>query len=79
MVACVPSSPITPLRVSRAAGLIAGTVPTIGTSSTSRTLASAMVEAVLQAMHTRRGFSRSVIRPSSPDTRAAICASLLLP
>ena len=38
-----------------------------------------MVEAVLQAMQTRRGRKRSVMRPSSPDTRAAICASLLLP
>ena len=61
------------------AGLIAGTVPTIGTSKTSRTIPSAMVEAVLQAMQTSLGRRRSVIRPSSPATRAAICASLLSP
>ena len=67
------------LRVRAAAGLIAGTVPTIGTSSTSRTLDRAMVLAVLQAMHTSLGFSRSAMRPSRPETRAAICASVLLP
>ena len=62
-----------------AAGLIAGTVPTIGTSRTSRTAVSAMVEAVLQAMQTRRGCSRSVNRPNRPETRAAISASVFWP
>ena len=41
--------------VCSAAGLIAGTVPTIGISSTSRTMPSAMVLAVLQAMVMSRG------------------------
>jgi hypothetical protein len=54
-VASVPSRPITPVRVSAAAGLIAGTVPTIGIASTSRTMPRAMVLAVLQAMQARRG------------------------
>ena len=51
----VPSRPIVPVLVSAAAGLIAGTVPTIGTSSTSRTMPSAIVLAVLQAMQISRG------------------------
>jgi len=46
---------MTPVLVMAAAGLIAGTVPTIGTSSTSRTIPRAIVEAVLQAMQTSRG------------------------
>jgi hypothetical protein len=75
----VPSRPIVPLRVSSAAGLIAGTVPTIGTLRTSRTMARAMVEAVLQAMQISRGLNLSLIRPSSPQTRAATSASLLVP
>ena len=37
------------------------------------------VLAVLQAMQTRRGRKRSLIRPSSPATRAAISASLFAP
>ena len=53
--AAVPSRPMVPLRVCSAAGLIAGTVPTIGISSTSRTMPKAMVLAVLQAMQARRG------------------------
>ena len=44
-----------PVFVIAAAGLIAGTVPTIGTCSTSRTMPRAIVEAVLQAMVIRRG------------------------
>ena len=47
---------MTPVFVNSAAGLIAGTVPTIGTSSASRTMLSAMVEAVLQAIVMRRGW-----------------------
>ena len=43
------------LFVIAAAGLIAGTVPTIGTCSTSRTMPSAIVDAVLQAIVMRRG------------------------
>ena len=38
-----------------AAGLIAGTVPTTGTSSAARTTGSAIVEAVLHAITTSRG------------------------
>jgi hypothetical protein len=38
------------LRDAAAAGLIAGTVPTIGRSSAIRTVSSAMVEAVLHAI-----------------------------
>ncbi len=68
-----------PLRVCSAAGLIAGTVPTIGISSTSRTMPSAMVEAVLQAMQISRGEKRSAMRPNSPQTRAATSASVLGP
>ena len=79
IVASVPTRPIVPLRVSVAAGLIAGTVPTTGISSTSRTMPSAMVLAVLQAMQTSRGRYRSAILPSSPATRAAIWASVLVP
>ena len=48
----VPSRPITPLCVCSAAGLIAGTVPTIGTPNTALACANAIVEAVLQAMTT---------------------------
>ncbi len=75
----MPIRPITPVRVMAAAGLIAGTVPTMGMCSTSRTMPSAIVLAVLQAMQARRGWNRSVMRPSSPATRAAISASLLSP
>ena len=50
MVASVPSTPIARVFEKAAAGLIAGTVPTIGRSSAARTASSAMVEAVLQAM-----------------------------
>jgi hypothetical protein len=59
--------------------LIAGTVPTIGVSSTSRTMPSAIVLAVLQAMQMRRGWKRSAMRPSRPETRAAISASVFAP
>ena len=54
-VASVPSTPITRVRLSAAAGLIAGTVPTTGTSSAARTAPSAIVDAVLQAMTISRG------------------------
>ena len=54
-VAGVPSTPMTLVRVSSAAGLIAGTVPTTGTSSAARTCDSAIVEAVLHAMTISRG------------------------
>ena len=70
---------MTPVLVDAAAGLIAGTVPTIGISSTSRTMPSAMVLAVLQAMQIRRGWYLSAMRPSRPHTRAATSASLLVP
>ena len=56
MVAAVPSTPIARVFDSAAAGLIAGTVPTIGRSSAARAASSAMVEAVLQAMTTRAGL-----------------------
>ena len=56
-----PSSPITPVLVIAAAGLIAGTVPTIGISSTSRTMPRAMVLAVLQAMQIRISSRRPVL------------------
>ena len=56
MVASVPSTPITRLFDISAAGLIAGTVPTIGTSSAARAWSRAIVEAVLQAMTTSRGL-----------------------
>ena len=49
--------------MSAAAGLIAGTVPTTGTASTSRTMPNAMVLAVLQAMQARRGWNRSAHAP----------------
>ena len=68
-----------PLFVNSAAGLIAGTVPTTGTSSAARTWSSAMVQAVLQAMTTRRGWNRSTSRPSRAGTREAISASDLVP
>jgi hypothetical protein len=42
--------PDPPVRDSSAAGLIAGTVPTTGRSSAVRTVSSAMVDAVLQAI-----------------------------
>jgi len=58
-----------------AAGLIAGTVPTIGTCSTSRTMPRAIVLAVLQAIVISRGRKRSLMRPSSPATLAATSAS----
>ncbi len=51
----VPSTPMTRLRDCSDAGLIAGTVPTIGRSSAARTWGRAMVEAVLQAMVISRG------------------------
>ena len=75
----MPSRPIAPVLVIAAAGLIAGTVPTIGTCSTSRTMPSAIVEAVLQAIVISRGRYRSASRPSSPATRAAISASVFSP
>jgi hypothetical protein len=62
-----------------AAGLIAGTVPTTGTSSTARAWASAIVEAVLQAITIRSGRNRSVSRPSSAHTRVATSISVLVP
>jgi glutamine synthetase adenylyltransferase len=46
---------MTRVLLSSAAGLIAGTVPTMGRSSALRTSASAIVDAVLQAMTIRRG------------------------
>ena len=64
---------------SLAASLIAGTVPTTGTSSAARTWLSAIVEAVLHAMTIKRGENRSASRPSSAGTRAAISASLRTP
>src|SRR3546814_953089 len=48
-------APMTRVFDIAAAGLIAGTVPTIGRSSALRTAASAMVEAVLHAITTSRG------------------------
>jgi len=58
---------------------MAGTVPTIGCSNAARTASSAMVEAVLQAMTINSGFSLSDSRPRRAGTRAAICASVLVP
>ena len=79
IVAAGPSRPIAPVWVNAAAGLIAGTVPTIGTCSTSRTMPRAMVLAVLQAIVINRGANRSDSRPSNPATRAAISASVFSP
>ena len=70
---------MTRLSLIAAAGLIAGTVPTTGTSSAARTAGSAMVDAVLHAITTSRGRYRSTSRPSNAGTRAAISASLLVP
>ena len=68
----VPSTPITRVFDSSAAGLIAGTVPTIGKSSAARAWSRAMVEAVLQAMTTSRGRECSTSRPSRAGTRSAM-------
>ena len=68
----MPSTPIVRLLDSTAAGLIAGTVPTIGTSSAARTGSSAIVEAVLQAITISSGSNRSASRPSRAGTRASI-------
>ena len=79
MVAAVPSTPIARVLDKAAAGLIAGTVPTIGKSSAARTASSAIVEAVLQAMTISNGSYRSASRPSKAGTRAATSAGLLVP
>jgi hypothetical protein len=62
-----------------AAGLIAGTVPTIGRSRAARTASRAMVEAVLQAITISSGSNRSASRPSKAGTRASISAGGLVP
>ena len=54
-VAGVASTDTQPLRVSAAAGLTAGTVPTMGMGKFSRKVCSAMVEAVLQASTMQSG------------------------
>jgi hypothetical protein len=74
-----PRPPLARVFERAAAGLIAGTVPTIGTSSAVRTASKAMVEAVLQAITISSGSKRSASRPSRAGTRASICCAVLVP
>ena len=68
-------------RESAAAGLIAGTVPTKGTSKRERRCGSttSTVEAVLQATATRSGAWRSIRRSMTRATRSASACSLNRP
>ena len=61
------------------AGLIAGTVPTKGTVKRARAVASASVEAVLQATTTRSGACRAIASPSTAVTRAISASSARSP
>jgi len=61
MVPGVAKSPIVLVRLAAAAGLIAGTTPTIGTEDCCLRGSRATVLAVLQAITTKSGEKRSIV------------------
>ncbi len=78
-VAEVASRPITPLRLSAAAGLMAGTVPTTGMARASRSASSARVLAVLQATTSTRAPLAATAARHTWTMRRTSQASALVP